>query len=495
MRIPFPERILYSHALIFALVLFAVQMLERTNLFFASGCFAFILVSIAAFNIAGGFPYPSGAYIGFNAIFTLIIPLCVKAVLGEPAESNLRAPVRSIEVYLIGMTAMLGAALVSRRFRNRRPFLQRFMPLGNLRGAYLGSIIISILLAFVVVVAGNEPGTFGSFALQVNRFPTLALLLGPIVTIRATNGNRSLSLSNALVILGSCLLGFIGFSKEALLTPFFCWAVAAAAVGFRVRWVNVLALAAGGYITFAYMLPYAQIGRNYETPAGLSQVQVSLFIANHFNELRETYDENAQNVGSIHYYNRDLPLLDRLDIFSIDDALIDYTDRYGTFGFEPIASVMKNFVPHFLWANKGHILYGNLYAHELGILPVDDESTGVSFSPSADAYHEGRISGLLIAMPIILIIFFLVYDSIFGDVRLHPVGLMATVFMARIGNEGTLVGPVAMLAQPLFAILLAAFFCSYILPVISGVFMKPSMPASDSSAKLISATPDPLTLL
>ena len=471
MRIPFPERIVYSHALIFAAVLCGVQILERTNPLFSAYCFMFILVSTAAFNLAGGLPYPSGAFIGFSAIFTLIIPLCVKAVIGEPADSNLRSPERSVEVYLVGMIGMLLAALVTRSFRARRSFLVRKLPLTDMRGAYLGSLILGVLLSFVVMFLGNQQGGLGSFSVQINRFPALALLLGPMVTVRETHGRRSMSTSYVLLILAVLLTGLVGFSKEAFLTPFFCWAVAVAVVGYKLRWFNLLSFAVLGYVAIAYMIPYAQVGRDYENP-GVSPLQMSAYIIKNFDEVRDTYKESADNIGEVHYYNERIPLLDRLDILAADDALINSTDRYGTFGYRPIFVAIDNFIPHFLWPNKPVGYFGNTYAHELGWLPEADVSTGISFSPSADAYHQGRVTGLLLVEPMILIVAFLLFDSVFGDVREHPIGLMMTLIMARAGNEGLLTGLIITMAQPLFAILVAAFFCSYVLPIVSRVFSK-----------------------
>src|ERR1700728_1611617 len=117
MRIPFPERVNLSHVLIFATVLCSVQLFEGTNPFYSGCVFCFLLVAAIGFNIAGGISYPSGAFILFNAIFTMVLPGVTKALLREPADSNLRAPMRTIEVYLIGMVGMLIAAAVSRRVR------------------------------------------------------------------------------------------------------------------------------------------------------------------------------------------------------------------------------------------------------------------------------------------------------------------------------------------------------------------------------------------
>src|ERR1700761_340745 len=133
MRIPFPERVNLSYALIFAGTLFCIQLLEGTNVFFACCVFCFIMIAAVGFNITGGFPFPSGAFIGFNAIFTLILPMIVKGCLGDPANSHLRAPLRTIEVYLLGIVSMVVGGIVSRRFRRRKALIAGLLPVDSLK--------------------------------------------------------------------------------------------------------------------------------------------------------------------------------------------------------------------------------------------------------------------------------------------------------------------------------------------------------------------------
>ena len=100
MRIPFPERVPIDRAAIFAFALFVIQRLEGTTLFFSSGCFLFILIAVFAFNTAGGLTRASGAYIFFYAVLVVIIGICYKAWLGEPAQSNLLGPKTDIVAYV-----------------------------------------------------------------------------------------------------------------------------------------------------------------------------------------------------------------------------------------------------------------------------------------------------------------------------------------------------------------------------------------------------------
>jgi hypothetical protein len=480
MRIPFPERVNLSYALIFATGLFVVQVLEGTSIFFAGCVFAFLMVAAVGFNAAGGLPYPSGAFIGFNAIFTMIIPMIVKAVLADPADSHLRAPMRTIEVYLLGMVSMTAACIFSRRFRRRNATISGLLPADSLKSAYVGCVVISILIfLYLSYLSRGGDGSFGSFLVQANRFPILTFVLGVLYTFHRTNGARSISAPLMIMMLIFSLGALITFSKEQLLTPFFAWGITAALLGYRLRWSHFALLFIGLYLLFVYMVPYAQVGRDVDYP-GLSHVQVAKYLLTHMDDVRATYKEGTGDVVSSNYYNRPLGLLNRLEVMSGDDALIDLTDREGPYGYRPIFFGFENVIPHFLFPNKPKIGYGNVYAHQLGILPPDDDATGVSFSPSADAYHEGRVTGLLFVQPLLLMLVFVVLDSVIGDVRRNPVGLLTTILITRASTEGMLCSTPGLIGQFLFTNVLAAYVCAYVLPMLGSIFNKTIIGAPES---------------
>src|SRR5215467_5650415 len=93
----------------FAGTLCVVQVAQGTNRTFALFSFLSICVAALAFNLAGGFTRTSGAFVFFNSSLVVILGLCVKAYLGEPADSNLFSPLLTMEVYLAGMVMILVA--------------------------------------------------------------------------------------------------------------------------------------------------------------------------------------------------------------------------------------------------------------------------------------------------------------------------------------------------------------------------------------------------
>ena len=88
----------------------------------------------------------------------------------------------------------------------------------------------------------------------------------------------------------------------------------------------------------------------------------------------------------------------------MDDALINITEQGQVFGISPIWASFSNLIPHFLWPSKPRLYYGTLYAQEIGgLLSEDDTTTGISFSPTAEAFHMARWIGVLIVAPIVWI--------------------------------------------------------------------------------------------
>jgi hypothetical protein len=489
MRIPFPERVNLTHALIFATGLSGLQMIQGTNPFFSGCVFCIILVAAVGFNIAGGVAYPSGAFILFNAIFTIVLPCTAKALLGFPADAFLRSPLRTVEVYLCGMVGMFVAAVFSRRFRTRRALIAGMLPREGLRSAYVGSAVLSVILTFLMsAFPAGQNGTFGSFLIQANRFPMLTFVLGVIYTVHRTNGRRSMSWPLLGMILYFSLGALFTFSKEQLLAPLFAWAITAALLQYRLHWINVVAMGVGTFLVVTYMIPYAAYGRGYVAP-NTDRTQAAAYLLTHMDEVRQGYEETIAIYGNVHFYDRNRGLLSRLEVFSVDDALIDLTDREGTFGYEPIIASIENLVPHAIWADKPATGFNNTYAHEIGILSEEDNTTGVSFSPSADAYHEGRMLGVMVFEPLMLIVCFLVLDSVIGDVRMNPVGLLTTILVSRAASEGTIAGLVYLINQPLFTNVLAALVCAYVLPVLGYAFAK--SPFSAGGRKLPPSIPLP----
>lgn len=468
MRIPFPSHIPVWGAIGFATFLFAVQLWQGTAILFAICCFLFIFIATLTFNVAGGFTRPSGAYIFFYAVLAVILGLCWKAVLGEPADSNLLAPQLTIETFLGGITAMLGAAYISRKLTPTKALLQNTIPENRMQNATVGCMVTGILLGGLIAFTPKENGSILSAVAQVNRFLPMAIILGVIHEIRKSGGTRSVNLP--VLLSGGALfyIGLLGFSKEGMFTPFVTWLVAAASQRYKLSkhqiWGGVLV----ALFMLMYLVPYAQYGRD--------SGEGSYELLTHLGDVRDKYNASASENFSEEsggYFNSPQGLFDRLQMISVDDGIIYVTEERGTFGLTPIIAGFENLVPRAFWPNKPSIGYGNVYAHEIGGLPEDDFTTGVSFSPSGEAYHLARWNGIFLVAPMLWIMLFTLFDSLCGDTRVSPWGLLLTAYFSHQAPEGMLGGIIYVLGFGTFGILVVAFAAAYVMPIVGTFFKGP----------------------
>jgi hypothetical protein len=462
--------------LLFAVILCAVQLLQGTKAIFSLCCFFYVLVAAYAFNVAGGFTRTSGAFIFFNAVLTVILGVCMKAYLGEAADSNLLSPLLTIRVYLSCMCMMCMAAYLTRKFATKRALLGKMVTDSNMQTATVGCLIAGILMSVAVLVIPSGSGSVLSALNQLNRFFPMAIILGVINSIRRSGGTRSIN--PPILISGSLmfLIGVFGFSKEGMIAPFACWLIAAASQRYKMSRWQLAGIVLGTIFLFRYLVPYAQYGRNFRDEDSGISISTSLYLLSNLEYVREQYLEMSafsyeERVSG--YYNTPQGFFDRLQMVAIDDALIDNTERFGTFGIYPLVASFENLVPHFIWKDKPAVFFGNVYAHQIGMLAPDDDSTGISFSPASDAFHEASWYGIFIWSPLMFFLLFVVFDSICGDVRKTPWGILVMVLYAHMAPEGGLGGITYMLGYTTLGILFAAVMGSYAMPLLGTLFIGP----------------------
>ena len=355
----------------------------------------------------------------------------------------------------------------------------------NLARATLGALLFGIFLSVATRTIDRGSGSVWSALLQINRFCELAIILGVTDTIRRSGGRHSISVP---VLLGSLTLfvlgGLFGFSKEGIFTPVVCWGLAAGAQRYRLTRGTILAGALLMFFLTYYMVPYSQYGRT-QMKVGLgASLNTTIELLSNLPRVRAQFEaQNAfqasESLGG--YFGKSQGIFDRLQMISFDDMLNDATEREGSEGYFPILEDFENLVPHFFWPDKPTYLWGNVYAHEAGVnIAEDDFSTGVSFSPTGEAYHLGKWVGVLIVAPLIWLMLFLLMDSLCGDVRASPWGLLAITYFAHIAPEGLLAGAIYAMGFVTFAIAFAAFTSGYVMPLVGGLFL----PAPDKKHRL-----------
>jgi hypothetical protein len=485
-RIPFPERIPIEGAGLFAAALFAIQSVERTPFYFSVGCFAFVMIATFAFNTAGGLTRPSGAYVFFYSTLVVVLGLCCKAVLWEPADSNLRDPHTTILVYVAGISAMFATVLVSRRITRRTGLLENLLKDRDMYRATVGCIVFGIGAPVFLGLLGSAGERLTTAFAQLNELLPVAIILGVIYEIRKSGGTRSINVPVLCAAAFFFIQGVLGFSKQGMFTPVVAWAIPVAALQYRLSRAQIVGAAIMLYLAFNFLVPYAQYGRgqvNSDTSFN-ERINTAIHYFTNPTETRRLYselsDEEAQQ-ETVHYYDKPQGFFDRLQFISTDDALIDISKPGKEFGLIPLQMAFLNTVPHVFWPDKPEINFGNVYAHQIGGMPEDDTTTGISFSPTAEAFHLARWVGVLVWAPAIWLLLFVVYDSLCGDTRNSVWGLLVVILVSHFAPEGALSGAIYFITFGSVAVVFCAFFAAYVAPMFSVVVLGPDRRDADAA--------------
>ena len=354
MCIPFPRRIPLFYSCGFAVLLCIAQILEGTAPAFCLLTFAFILIATIAFNVTGGFSLPSGSYIFFFAIFAVVLGLTYKAYLGEAADTNLATPVTTMLVYVAGASGMLVAAYFKKLVLPVKSLLGETADRIDLDAASIGCMVVGATIFFANVLTVNlggtaeekyaaNSGTVLSALSQVNQFLPLGIILGVTYQIKKSGGKRFLGPAVVIGTLLSCLVfGIVETSKQGLFQPIACVMIAAAALRFRFSAGHVVTFLIGMFFAFYYLVPFVQAGKGaMQGGTFLETVESSYTLLTDLSGVRErTAAEEqiafAEDDSSIHYFNAPQGIFDRLQMISIDDALIDITEQGKVFGLYPL---------------------------------------------------------------------------------------------------------------------------------------------------------------
>ena len=510
MRLPFPTRIPVEKTFIFAAAVFVLQIIQHTDLKFAALFFAYILASVITFNSAGGFSRASGAYIFWFGLLTCILGGLWKIVLGEPGNSNLASPDVTLATYVVSMATIFVAIQISHRFTRRSRGLG--VALGadkiNLGYAALGCFIANQFTVWANEYLPHGNGSLVNIINQVNLFLPLCIILGTIHAIRISGGRRSVTIltffaSFLIFVLG----GIVNFSKQGMFTPIVCWALAAASQRYRLRIWQVGLLIAFAVFSVTMLGPLSQVGRAIIPPNATTwdRLVLSADLLTHPKLLRTDYlqeigapDEGDRAAGfASSYFDTPQGLMDRLNIIRADDRLVTYTLQGHTVGKTRVVYYFLNWIPHFILPNKdaffppGILNAGNFYAHETGgLLAPDDYATGISFSPSAEAFHMDEWLGIIIVGGFVWTLLFIVVDLVCGDLRYSPIGLVAVVAFAHVAPESLIAALVYFIFFGNLGIVIALVFCTYFAPIIGVLFSGPQVPRIAPIDHLPVSTPE-----
>jgi len=453
--------------------------------------FAFVVVFVMAFNYAGGFSRSAGVYIFWFAILAVIFGIVVKAILGEPGQSNLHAANTTMTAYVASLLMMWVAAAVTRKLTFDSPGLALLLGADriSLRHSAVGCMATGVFLILVNQFVPQSTGSLLAALNQINYFLPLGIILGTMDALQASHGRRS---TNNLVLFAMAftfLVGVVQFSKEGMFTPFVAWLAGAFQMRMRARPIHSVVAVSFGVLAVTVLSPLSY-GRDDVTPgmtiAGRLQV-AETYVMNVQQVRQDVTDDQikAQENGSQPgYYNQPEGLLDRLSMVPNDDELIAFTQRGHMLGYAPVKASFENWIPHFLMPNKVNIYDvggGNFYEHEMSNIQADDTTTGISFSPTAEAFHLGEWAGIFLLMPLILTMLFLVFDLLLGDLRRHAWGLLVILLFGHAAPEGGILGPIHQTMFGSIAIVCSILFCVYVSPILGAALSPRTQPASDAA--------------
>jgi hypothetical protein len=474
-RCPFPVRFPLNRVAIFAAALFVIQQCEGTALYFSAGCTAFILIAAIAFNVGGGLSRVSGVYVFLYSILVVIVGLCYKAYLGEPAESNLLDPHTTIEAYVGGITVMFAAVYLSRKLSRKTGVLENVLIESRMYRSSIGCIVIGLVVPFFLDSLGDSAIRLQKGFLMLNKFVNLGVIIGVIYEIRSSHGTRSINLPILLASIYCFYWGLLGFSKEGILAPLICWLLPVCAMRYRLSMLQIATCLLGAFIIFHYLVPYSQYGRNQVTEGQTFDQKVSLSfnLLEHPMSTRKKFIETTPQDAAT-YYNKPQGFWDRLQFISIDDGLINATDQGKVFGLWPVKASFLHAIPHVIWPHKPDLRFGNTYTHEFALdMPPEDTTTGVSYSAIGEAYHWAKWTGVLIVAPLIWFLFFVVFDALFGDLRATPWGLLVILSLCHIAPEGMISGLIFYLTLGAVAVVFSATCATWIAPYFAVVVLGP----------------------
>lgn len=383
--------------------------------------------------------------------------------------------------YSIGMAGMGVAAFLSRNLRSRQALCKNFDSLSAMKTGAITCLIFSVLLSASSGVAA-QGGSIGSAIAQINRFPLMGIMLATAYEIRISGGKRSTNWIVWTGLLLNVVLGLISASKEGMLIGPTCWILAAALNRFSFSARQIFVCIVGLAFMVYYLVPYSHYVRNLHGATRAETVAVELLYLGDLNKTRQLYQDAIAEIdiaNEPHLFDKREGFLDRLIMLAPDDALIDFTEEGNVFGLEPTIQTIANIIPHFIWHDKVAVNTGNTYAHELGLLAEDDITTGISLSPTADAYHQAKWLGLLLLVPINMLIAFLITDSLAGSAKYSIWAMLPVLEVSYLAPEGGLGGDVYLSTSWVIAIMFLYGTAKLGPSIIMRSIKRPSPPQTD----------------
>ena len=410
----------------------------------------------------------------FTVLFTGLLGAIVKALLNEQLTEFVPNAGDVYMVYLVGTCSMTGAVLLSKRLARKTPLLAGRLTQENSTRVVIGCLAGGILIPkYIGNLSSGGNGSLTGVVRQLNLALPLSVLIAVYQRVKKTNGRSSFSWPALIGALYTTYDGLFSVSKEQIFSPWVAWAMAAAAARLRVTLLQAGLTLAGAIAALLILVPYAQYGRSFREQPNREEIAIALLSSPL--ETRKIALGNQEGMAPdlYHFYRKPQGILDRLTLVPIDGALIDFTDRHEPIGLYNVLVYFENVIPHFILPGKPEVNTGNQYAHKIGMLSPNDNTTGISFSPYSESYHLMGWLGVLLIMPTIQCLLFTVMQSVAGNVDQSPWGLFYIAAFAHLAAEGSLAFPVFISSFGTEALIATSFFMIYVTPLFSALIVGP----------------------
>ena len=367
--------------------------------------------------------------------------------------------------YCAGMFSMVLAVWLSNRLRLKRPLLADFGGGDLMKQSAIACFLVGAVLT--VVTANSGSGSVGSALREVNRFPVMAILFATVWQMRRTGGRSSTNWIFWVSAIWLFFQGLVTFSKEGMFLGPVTWLIATVALGYNFSWKQIAGGVLGVFLVVYYLVPYSQYVRNFRVQSRAENIAIGFKYLGDLNETRRLYNETQQGFdisNEPHLFGTAQGFMDRLNMLAFDDALVDNTEQGNVFGLLPTLYSYANVVPHVIWKDKPEFLYGNVFGRQIGVIDENNTTTGISFSPTGDAFHEARWFGVLVVWPLVAFLFFVINDSLVGGARESPWALLTIALVSHTAPEGLMAGTIFLTTYNIIAVLFVAGFVRYAVP-------------------------------
>ena len=394
MRIPCPISLPLIQVFLFLCALLSLQLVEGTDPYFAVLMMMAQVFGVMAFNALGGMSHVAGSFCLFSLLANVTVPEIAHSIVGQPGDFRLLASLKVAAVCAIFYASFYAAARFLVLLPHPRPFLDRVnFSLSELRALSWIAAILFVSLQFVAASAEVKNGS--ALAALLHFYPVLdplSVILATYVCLKTTQGRSAMNWELAVILAAATVPGFLGASKEGMLTPMFCWLIVCGTFGYRFTRPQVAVLAGLLGVVWFFVYPYSQDARDAVRGAPSFSERISTIVA-YFRDPSDFANAADPIDPTENEYGRSaarLNIVQRFSLLKANGMLVNSDDHEGFTGIDRYLPAFLEIIPHFLWPDRPDPISSNELGHKAGFrLQRSDTTTGIAIASPALFYDIG----------------------------------------------------------------------------------------------------------